>query len=47
MKPLMFDQDEMNIRLHGKDKFVDALDVLRPVETFFLEVMQDYPSVAS
>lgn len=47
MKPLMFDQDEMTIRLHGKDKFVDALDVLRPVETFFLEVMQDYPSIAS
>lgn len=47
MKALMFDPDETYIRLHGKDKFVNSLEVLRPVEAFFLEAMESYPSMPS
>lgn len=43
----MFSQEETSVRLGEALSFTSQLDILKPVEAFFLEVLKDYPSVGS
>lgn len=43
----MFDEEELKHRLGDTLSFSSSLDILKPVEAFLLEVLNDYPCVGS
>ena len=43
----MFDQQELDIRLQGRNSFSKDLEVLKPVEEFLFEALKEYPFVGS